>query len=121
MKKSSSQTSQKFIFHGSGHMKIDLRGTNVQVIVKLANIELTPEMPEYPGGVWHVEGMENENIVASGIYYYISENITSSLLGFRAAVGDPSYEVSFNHFLPYLIAAVSPPSRTNYSKMITMG
>lgn len=38
-------------------MKIDLRGTNVQVIVKLANIELTPEKPEYPGGVWHVEGM----------------------------------------------------------------
>ena len=28
----------------------------LQVIVKLANIELTPEKPEYPGGVWHVEG-----------------------------------------------------------------
>jgi hypothetical protein len=28
----------------------------LQVIVKLANIELTPEKPEYQGGVWHVEG-----------------------------------------------------------------
>ena len=61
--------------------------------VKLANIELTPENPEYNGGVWHVEGMENENIVASGIYYYTSENITPSLLGFRAAVKEPDYEV----------------------------
>ena len=28
----------------------------LQVIVKLANIELTPEKPEYAGGMWHVEG-----------------------------------------------------------------
>lgn len=28
----------------------------IRVIVKLANIELSPENPEYPGGSWHVEG-----------------------------------------------------------------
>jgi hypothetical protein len=28
----------------------------MQVIVKLANIHLTPEKPNYPGGSWHVEG-----------------------------------------------------------------
>jgi hypothetical protein len=28
----------------------------LQVIVKLANIHLTPEKPEYGGGTWHVEG-----------------------------------------------------------------
>jgi len=28
----------------------------LQVIVKLANIHLTPEKPEYEGGTWHVEG-----------------------------------------------------------------
>ena len=28
----------------------------LQVIVKLANIHLTPESPEYEGGSWHVEG-----------------------------------------------------------------
>ena len=28
----------------------------LQVIVKLANIELTPEKSEYGGGTWHVEG-----------------------------------------------------------------
>ena len=28
----------------------------LQVIVKLANIQLTPENPDYEGGTWHVEG-----------------------------------------------------------------
>ena len=28
----------------------------LQVIVKLANIHLTPEKPTYEGGTWHVEG-----------------------------------------------------------------
>lgn len=31
-------------------------GRPLQVIVKLANIELTPDKPEYEGGTWHVEG-----------------------------------------------------------------
>ncbi|KAG8927824.1 hypothetical protein FRC01_006879 [Tulasnella sp. 417] len=73
-----------------------IQGKKVQVIVKLANIHLTPEKPEYPGGKWHVEGMANERIVASGIYYYDSENITESQLAFRHPVpfGDVAYEQS---------------------------
>ncbi|KAG8939524.1 hypothetical protein FRC04_006249 [Tulasnella sp. 424] len=63
-----------------------IQGKKVQVIVKLANIHLTPEKPEYPGGAWHVEGMANERIVASGIYYYDCENITDSQLAFRIGV-----------------------------------
>ena len=38
--------------------------------------------------------MENENIVASGIYYYHSENISTSLLSFRVATEEPGYEQS---------------------------
>jgi hypothetical protein len=68
---------------------VDLRGRRLQVIVKLANIILTPENPKYEGGAWHVEGMLNEHIVASGIYYYESENITESKLSFRASVQEP--------------------------------
>lgn len=34
----------------------DYRHRGLQVIVKLANIELTPEKPSYEGGSWHVEG-----------------------------------------------------------------
>jgi hypothetical protein len=29
--------------------------TNLQVIVKLANIHLTPDKPAYDGGSWHIE------------------------------------------------------------------
>ena len=35
---------------------VSLKGTTIQCIIKLANIVLTPEKPEYPGGKWHVEG-----------------------------------------------------------------
>ena len=71
--------------------RVDLRGRGLQVIVKLATIHLTPDKPEYPGGSWHVEGMLNERIVSTGIYYWDSENITESRLSFRAAVDDPRY------------------------------
>ena len=37
--------------------RISLKGRTLQVIVRLANIVLTPERPEYPGGKWHVEGL----------------------------------------------------------------
>ncbi|MFF3349084.1 DUF4246 domain-containing protein [Streptomyces sp. NPDC002779] len=72
--------------------RVDLRGRRVQVIVKLATIHLTPDKPEYVGGSWHVEGMMNERIVSTCIFYWDSENITESRLSFRAALDDPSYE-----------------------------
>ncbi|WP_109783080.1 DUF4246 domain-containing protein [Streptomyces sp. CG 926] len=72
--------------------RVDLRGRGLQVIVKLATIHLTPDKPEYSGGSWHVEGMMNERIVSTGIYYWDSENITESRLSFRAALDDPHYE-----------------------------
>ncbi|KAL1405734.1 hypothetical protein Q8F55_007404 [Vanrija albida] len=56
----------------------------LQVIVKLANIHLTPENPSYPGGSWHTEGQMNERICATALYYYDCENVTESRLAFRA-------------------------------------
>ncbi|KAL8834093.1 MAG: hypothetical protein Q9170_003929 [Blastenia crenularia] len=55
----------------------------LQIIVKLANIHLTPAKPEYFGGSWHVEGQANESICASALYYYSTSNITDSYLSFR--------------------------------------
>ncbi|KAG8723413.1 hypothetical protein FRC12_010899 [Ceratobasidium sp. 428] len=66
-----------------------LAGKTIQVIVKLANIHLTPEKPKYEGGSWHVEGMSNEAIAVSGIYYYSEQNITESRLAFRTAASVP--------------------------------
>ena len=67
---------------------VRLTGTRLQVVVKLANIVLVPDNPRYEGGSWHVEGMANEQIVATGIYYYQSENIAESRLAFRQGLGD---------------------------------
>ena len=71
---------------------VSLRSCRLQVIVKIQEIQLTPERPTYDGGVWHVEGMENERIVATAIYYYECSNITESTLSFRQAVCEPEYE-----------------------------
>ncbi len=60
------------------------REKGLQVIVKMASIELTPENPEFAPGGWHVEGMMNEHIVGTALYYLDSDNITDSHLEFRA-------------------------------------
>ncbi|KAF3287341.1 hypothetical protein TWF970_007067 [Orbilia oligospora] len=65
---------------------VKLEGTTARVIVKIASIILTPDKPEYTGGTWHVEAMENERIVSTGIYYYSQENTTTSHLAFRKEV-----------------------------------
>ncbi|KAF7291522.1 hypothetical protein MKEN_01486800 [Mycena kentingensis (nom. inval.)] len=73
------------------YQPVSLRGRKIQCIIKLANIHLTPENPKYQGGQWHVEGMVNECIAASGIYYYDEDNIDESQLSFRVATGQPEY------------------------------
>ncbi|KAJ7725331.1 hypothetical protein B0H16DRAFT_1677470 [Mycena metata] len=80
-----------------GFKPVPLRGMTIQCIIKLANIHLTPENPQYDGGSWHIEGMANEGIVASGIYYYDEENLTQSKLAFRSPVGDPHYHFQNDH------------------------
>ncbi|KAK9445692.1 WD40 repeat 2 [Metarhizium brunneum] len=57
--------------------------SRIQVIVKLANIHLTPKNPTYNGGSWHIEGQLNEHICATALFYYDNENITESRLAFR--------------------------------------
>ncbi|KAL7809065.1 hypothetical protein V8C26DRAFT_412340 [Trichoderma gracile] len=59
------------------------RDHGLQVIVKMASIELTPEKPYFPAGSWHVEGQMNERICATALFYLDSENVTDSHLSFR--------------------------------------
>lgn len=37
-------------------LRDDFKESGLQVIVKLVNIHLTPEKPDYEGGIWNVEG-----------------------------------------------------------------
>ncbi|KAI0792226.1 hypothetical protein C8Q75DRAFT_755011 [Abortiporus biennis] len=66
--------------------KIKLGGHRLQVIVKIGQVLLTPERPQFEAGNWHIEGMANEHIVATAIYYFDSQNIKDDRLRFRHAV-----------------------------------
>ncbi|CAM1510371.1 Fc.00g007060.m01.CDS01 [Cosmosporella sp. VM-42] len=69
----------------------------IQVIVKLANIHLTPEKPTYDGGSWHIEGQLNEHICSTALYYYDCDNITDCHLDFRTSANaeDLTMNVSY--------------------------
>ncbi|KAI3578651.1 hypothetical protein IWW34DRAFT_737870 [Fusarium oxysporum f. sp. albedinis] len=91
--------------NAAGHVKItagDVKTTGffkgkeqIQVIIKLANIYLTPENPSYDGGSWHTEGQLNEHIVSTALYYYDSDNITDCTLSFRTTTKDLSEELYY--------------------------
>ncbi|EHK19416.1 uncharacterized protein TRIVIDRAFT_89541 [Trichoderma virens Gv29-8] len=78
--------------------------SRIQVIVKLANVHLTPEDPEFKfeaskelGGSWHTEGMLNERICATALFYYDSENITDCHLDFRTPADREELVVNLNY------------------------
>jgi hypothetical protein len=64
------------------------KDTGLQIIVKVASIELTPTKSEFPAGGWHLEGQLNEHICATALYYLDSENVTDSSLSFRMRTPD---------------------------------
>ena len=74
------------------NLREDFGDQGLQVIVKLANIELTPEKPAYEDGSWHIEGQLNEGICATALYYYDSNNIEDSFLAFRHGTAEPDFE-----------------------------
>ncbi|KAL2827946.1 hypothetical protein BDW59DRAFT_159904 [Aspergillus cavernicola] len=74
------------------HLYAQFQDKGLQIIVKLANIELTPDKPEYEGGAWHIEGQLNERICATAIYYYDSENITDNALSFRHRASEEYFQ-----------------------------
>ncbi|OAJ43935.1 hypothetical protein BDEG_27247 [Batrachochytrium dendrobatidis JEL423] len=91
---------------------VSLRGRNLQVIVKLTNIQLTPSKPKYDEGNWHIEGPINESIVATGLYYYDVENITTPKLDFREAV-DFEYQIASEMYWKDVYGIINRESRRN--------
>jgi hypothetical protein len=49
-----------YLKKGERGERVDLKSEflegGLQIIVKLANVHLTPDKPSYAGGTWHVEG-----------------------------------------------------------------
>lgn len=64
--------------------------SRIQIIVKLANIQLTPDKPTFGNSSWHIEGQLNEHICATALFYYDSDNITDSHLAFRTSANRES-------------------------------
>ncbi|KAF2019444.1 hypothetical protein BU24DRAFT_419067 [Aaosphaeria arxii CBS 175.79] len=104
------------------------KDTGLQVIVKMASIELTPEKPEFPAGGWHIEGQMNETICATALYYLDSENITDSSLAFRMQVSaylndDISVGQEEYHWLEQIygtsLGGGSAPCLQNYGEVVT--
>jgi hypothetical protein len=56
-------------------LKREFAERGLQVIVKLANIHLTPDKPNYAGGTWHVEG---QLVRIRPIFYLITTHMYSS-------------------------------------------
>lgn len=61
----------------------NIRGRDIQVIVKVGSTILTPENNKCPNGSWHIEGVLGEHVSATCIHYVNSDNIANSYLEFR--------------------------------------
>lgn len=75
--------------HENGKLEVErnlLSYETLQVIPKIASTILTPENPESNGTSWHLEGIREENIICTGIYYVDMNNITQSKLKFRTTI-----------------------------------
>ncbi|KAJ2825198.1 hypothetical protein GGI24_003226, partial [Coemansia furcata] len=67
-------------------------GRRLQAIVKMSSIEVDSARPVYGGNDWSVAGLENERIIATGIYFYDVANIAPSSLQFREALCSWGFE-----------------------------
>ncbi len=68
-----------------------LRGKYSQIIVEVTGVHLTPDAPHRAEEPWHVEGTGSERVVATGKYFFHSENVTTPGIHFREAVSDLEY------------------------------
>ncbi|KAJ3829194.1 hypothetical protein F5880DRAFT_1620787 [Lentinula raphanica] len=68
---------------------VSLKSKKLQFIVNVSEYRTIPGQTEFPGTLWHVEGMLNERIVACGYLFTAVNNIQSCDLQFRMAVSYP--------------------------------
>ncbi|KAJ2476065.1 hypothetical protein EV174_005054 [Coemansia sp. RSA 2320] len=70
-----------------------LHGRKLQAVVKMSNIELTPNSPRYRGDDWSVAAQANERIIATGVYYYDVSNISQCSLQLREPLSGFMFQV----------------------------
>ncbi|KAL1720010.1 hypothetical protein EV715DRAFT_197925 [Schizophyllum commune] len=77
--------------------RYSLKGRTLQLIIKLTNIVLTPESPVYTGEAWHFDGLWNEGIVSTFVYYFDLENVREPRMSFREGTTEPMYHSKDDH------------------------
>lgn len=78
------------------------RTEDLQIIVQVTSIDLTPDHPTYSGDrEFYVAGMLNEHIVATAVYYYDVQNIDSAKISFEqeAVIDNESFNVDNEDFI----------------------
>ncbi|KKP03027.1 hypothetical protein THAR02_04853 [Trichoderma harzianum] len=63
-----------------------------QIIVKLTEIHLTPENPEYVCDSWKTDGLLNEHIISTALFCYDSDNVTDGYMYFSTVIDRPDLE-----------------------------
>ncbi len=66
---------------------VDLKGRRVQVIVKMARLDL-PACSKLVNP-WEVDGMPHERIIATGVYCFNARNISPMTISFREPIVPP--------------------------------
>ncbi len=67
-------------------LKKEFWNIGVQMILRVMDIDLSPEKPHYEGDEWHVDGRMNERICATAIYAYSVHNTISASISFRRRI-----------------------------------
>ncbi|KAJ2811003.1 hypothetical protein H4S07_002336 [Coemansia furcata] len=75
-----------------------LHGRRLQAIVRMSNIELLSKKYVYGGKGWSVAGLDNEHIIATGIFFYEVVNIAQCSLEFREPLNAHHAMSSENEF-----------------------
>lgn len=73
--------------------RVSLRGQQLQVVTKIIDYELAPG--QLYEGVWHVEGMSHEEIVATSLYFERDEFIKGGGIMFKRAMQKDEVEHVF--------------------------
>ncbi|KAJ2449691.1 hypothetical protein GGF42_004695, partial [Coemansia sp. RSA 2424] len=69
-----------------------LCGRRLQAIIRMSSIELTSKLPIYGRKDWSVAGLDNERIIATGIFFYDVANVPQGNLQFREALSSWDFE-----------------------------
>ncbi len=81
----------------------DIQLKDCQVIVKIASAQVNSDKPEFSEGSWHLEGVDSEKIIATGIYYYDMKDIEKSYLRFRTTLAQDMEGLSYPQDCPEFV------------------